>query len=486
MNFFYDNQVRRYLLQFMRIFSDLSIQTGPDENGTLTQSRVPILYGNPSWMVAQILKGQSQNTAMPSPMMAAWIAEMKLAPERRQDPAFESKINAIERNVVGANDVGAEGVYGQKVGNRYTIDRYMPVPYDLTMQIDIWTTTTTTKLQILEQILTIFNPSIQLQQNANKLDWTSIFEVELTQVTWSNNGVPSGPDQPREVASLQFKVPIWINPPAKVKRIKIIEEIVVNVNAVAEIPDHEIDSIFDGDYLGEPLTQLIVTPGMYRIAVGIDGLAKNEVMLLTKYGNVDPNLSWKSLFEEYGDMELVDTVLRLKLDSNIEEFDNDVLGTLVVDGTLPKNIARFEVDIDTLPRTIDSGPVNDIINPVQVFPGRGLPAAAAGQRYLLVSDLTNGEEPAIPVNTGLNPWGTITAYENDIIEYTGSAWVVSFNSRTAHKNQYVINLRSMNHYRFTGDDWVFTYLGEYFPGYFRFENVNASKATDGTSPSDFC
>jgi len=482
MNFFYDNQVRRYLLQFMRIFSDFSIQTGPDENGTLVQSRVPVLYGNPSWMVAQILKGQSQNTAMPSPMMAAWIVDMKMAPERRQDPAFESKINAIERNIE------AGGEYGQKIGNRYTIDRYMPVPYDMTMQIDIWTTTTTTKLQILEQILTIFNPSIQLQQNSNKLDWTSIFEVELTQVTFSNNGVPSGPDQPREVASLQFKVPVWINPPAKVKRIKIIEEIVLNVNAVQEIPEGDLEGLLDpGAVLGDPMTQLIVTPGMYRIAVGIDGLAKNEVMLLTKYGLVDPTLSWKSLFEAYGDMELNETILRLKLDSNIEVFDNDVLGTLVIDPALPQNVARFDVDVDTLPGTIDSGPVNDIINPVQVFPGRGLPAAAAGQRYLLVSDLTNGEEPAIPVNTGLNPWGTITAYENDIIEYTGSAWVVSFNSRTENKNQYVINLRSMNHYKFTGNDWVFTYLGEYFPGYFRFENLHAKNGSGtGTSPSDLC
>jgi hypothetical protein len=482
MDFFYDNQVRRYLLQFMRIFSDFSIQSGPDENGTLTQTRVPILYGNPSWMVAQILKGQSQNTAMPSPMMAAWIVEIKTAPDRRQDPANESKVNAIERNSLGQ---GGGGGYGQKVGNRYTIDRYMPVPYDLTMQVDIWTTTTTTKLQLLEQILTIFNPSIQLQQNSNKLDWTSIFEVELTQVTWSNNGVPSGPDQPREVASLQFKVPIWINPPAKVKRIKIIEEIVVNVNAVKEIPDHEVDSIFNsGDYLGDRMTQLIVTPGMYRIGVGTNGLQKNEVILLTKYGVADPTLSWKSLFEAYGDMELNETILRLKLDPDIENFDNDVLGNLIIDPLLPSNIARFEVDIDTLPSTIK--PVIDIINPGQVFPGRGLPAAIAGQRYLLVSDLTNGEEPAIPINTGLNPWGTITAYENDIIEYTGTNWVVSFSSRVENRNQYVINLRSMNHYKFTGDDWVFTYLGEYFPGYFRFENIHANDSGTGTSPSDLC
>ena len=63
------------------------------------------------------------------------------------------------------------------LGNLYSTDRYMPVPYNLTMQVDIWSGNTDQKLQLLEQILILFNPSIQLQQNTNPLDWTSVFEV---------------------------------------------------------------------------------------------------------------------------------------------------------------------------------------------------------------------------------------------------------------------------------------------------------------------
>ena len=70
---------------------------------------------------------------------------------------------------------------------------------------------------------------VQLQQNQNKFDWTSIFELELTNVNWSNRGIPQGGDMERDVASLEFKVPVWISPPAKVRRIKIIEQIEVQV-----------------------------------------------------------------------------------------------------------------------------------------------------------------------------------------------------------------------------------------------------------------
>ena len=52
------------------------------------------------------------------------------------------------------------------------------------MNIDIWSGNTDQKLQLLEQVLILFNPSIQLQQNQNPLDWTSLYEVELTDIQW--------------------------------------------------------------------------------------------------------------------------------------------------------------------------------------------------------------------------------------------------------------------------------------------------------------
>lgn len=467
-DFNYDGAIRRYLVQFIRIFSDIKVETGPDDTGTLVQKRVPIIYGDPSWLVAQILKGQTENSMMPSPMMSAWINSLELAPERRQAPDHESKITAAERDWDGS-------AYGSEIGNRYTVERYMPVPYTLNMQLDIWTTSTTTKLQILEQILMFFNPALQLQSTSNYFDWTSLFEVEMTSITWSNRGIPNGSEAERDVASIQFKLGIWINPPAKVKRIKIIEEIVANLHVTNGLSNKDIDKFIEKPFecIGNPDAQIIVTPGNFKIKIGVDGYASNEVVLLNMYGVEDPSLSWKDLFSTYGNLKDFETILRLKLAEDIEQSDLDILGALTFDENR-SNVIFFEIDTDTLPTTTLRA-VNKIINPREVYPGSGIPAATSGQRYLLVSNTSNGEEPAMGAG-GI--WGT-AAYPNDIIEYDGTDWVISFDSQSVSDTQYLINLNSINHYRWTGAEWEFTYLGEYSPGYWKLQNLADTDPSDG-------
>ena len=75
-------------------------------------------------------------------------------------------------------------------------------------------------------------------------------------------------------------------------------------------------------------------------------------------------------------------------------------------------------------------------------------------------------EPVISVEAD-GPWGTVEAYENDIIEYNGAEWIVSFNSSEVTVSQYVVNLSDSQHYRFDGEQWVYTYLAEYNPGYWK-------------------
>ena len=41
----------------------------------------------------------------------------------------------------------------------------MPVPYLLNMQVDVWTSNTDQKLQLMEQILVLFNPALEIQHN---------------------------------------------------------------------------------------------------------------------------------------------------------------------------------------------------------------------------------------------------------------------------------------------------------------------------------
>lgn len=484
MDFFFDNQVRRYLVQFMRIFSDIKIRIGPDANGLYTIQKVPIMYGDPSSMVAQLIKGASENTAMPSPMFSAYIENIRMAPDRRKDTQFVGKISTIER----AYDPETKQ-YGPGPGVRQDVERYMPVPYDITFKLDVWTTNTTTKLQIMEQILTIFNPSIQLQQNSNILDWTSIFEVWLEDFTWTNRSIPQGGDDQRDVMSFKFKVQIWINPPAKLKRSSLIAEIVTNVFNANEMTSDEtsIAASIDGNYdpfrncmSGIPL-QIVTTEGNYKISVSRSG-NQDIITLLNNYVQTDVAPDWESLIQKYGQITPNITKIRLKLDPDLDSSEHDIIGGIEQDPA-NKDILIFTPDVDTLPGATLM-PILDIIDPTEVYPGYGLPAVQAGQRYLLTSRSSNGEEPAIPDDVPTSPWGsTLVAYPNDIIEYNGITWVVAFDSRNSTGKNYIINNSNASHYTYNGLEWTYTYYGIYAPGYWRIDGIIS--APDGTTINQY-
>ncbi len=464
MDFFYDEQIRRYILQFIRIFADTKIELPADENGTKVQKRVPIVYGDMSRMVAQVLAGNSQNTAVQAPMMSAYISAMDMAADRRQDTMYVRNMRAVER----AWDPQT-GTYSSDAGNKYSIQSYMPVPYNLTMKLDIWTTNTTDKLQILEQLLVIFNPSVQLQTNDNVLDWSTIFEVELTDVNFSSRGIPQGTGSENDFATLTFKVPVWINPPAKVTRQRIVEQIVVSLYDL-DISKEDIAGKYDiFRTCFNELDQVIVTPGNYKVNVTEVNATTSRVELLDSYGRPDPTLDWTALFTSYGTLDATTTTLRLKTANDIEDSSGDILGSLEA-STTESNIAIFTVDEDSLPPTLPGGPVLDIIDPASIYPGNGLPAPAAGQRYLLIpSQYSNGEEPIIAqdILPGSTVWGNVVAYENDIIEYNGVEWIVVFDSRESAYPVYVKNIANGQHYKFNGNTWLYTFLGEYNPGYWR-------------------
>lgn len=466
----------------MRIFSDIKIRNGPDANGLYTIQRVPMMYGDPSWMVAQLIKGASENTMLPNPMFSVYIDSIKMAPNRRQDTQYVGKVSTIERQFDAQTQT-----YSADPGVRQDVERYMPVPYDLYLKLDVWTPNITTKLQLFEQIGMIFNPSLQLQQNSNLLDWTSIFEVWLEDYTFTNRSIPQGGEEERDVMSFKFKVPIWINPPAKLKRSGLIAEIVTNVFYTPDVGD--VKGRVEGEYdpfrtcIGGIPVQIVTTEGNYKISVART-ITGDEITLLNSNGQVDPDISWQSLIQKYGQITENITKIRLKLDPNLDVTDSDIIGGIEQD-PLRQNILLFTPDVDTLPPNTIS-PIAAIIDPTEVWPGSGLPAAVPGQRYLLTSHDSAGEEPAIPPGVNTSPWGSnIVAYPNDIIEFNGTGWSVVFDSRNSTGKNYVVNNENASQYMFDAATqfWTYTYYGVYSPGYWRIDNI--IQAPDGTTISNY-
>ena len=60
--------------------------------------------------------------------------------------------------------------YENRQGNAFSIERLMPVPYTLELKLDIWTSNTKQKLQLLEQLMVLFNPALEIQSTDNYIE----------------------------------------------------------------------------------------------------------------------------------------------------------------------------------------------------------------------------------------------------------------------------------------------------------------------------
>ena len=143
--FFYDEQIRRFLLQFTRIFSNFQVEYGRNEEGTAhTLVRVPIRYGDSSRQVQNIIQNNSANFMTSVPMMSFYISGFDYDRPRMQEPYFVSKTSVRQRTY----DENTQ-TYETTQGNAFTIERLMPVPYKLTLKLDVWTSNTNQKFQLL-------------------------------------------------------------------------------------------------------------------------------------------------------------------------------------------------------------------------------------------------------------------------------------------------------------------------------------------------
>jgi hypothetical protein len=282
--------------------------------------------------------------------------------------------------------------------------------------------------------------------------------VELESVTWSSRTIPVGTEDPIDIMTMRFTVPIWISSPAKVKKLGVVEKIIMSTFD----PMGDANESIVGSDLLLGTRQMFTPYGLQTLLVG------NKLQVLSQSTTVDePNSSvvmpdsppsnefWHAVVGMYG--VLRPGISQIRLDSPWDD-DTEVIGTVSYDPT-DDRFLLFDVDVDTIPQnTLD--PINSVINPLLSGPGIGLPAASVGQRYLILEDIgdVNNPQPA-------QAWGNLVALANDIVEFTVSGWQVSFESNSAiHTNvQFVTNITTGLQYRWTGAEWVKSYQGLY-PG----------------------
>ena len=216
-------------------------------------------------MILPHLKKNSENTIPSAPFIACYIKDLQFDRARMQDPTFVSKLQIRER---AFNENNQE--YLNVQGSNYTVERIMPTPYTLTFNADLWTSNTEQKLQIWEQIVVLFNPSFEIQTTDNYIDWTSLSYVELSSQVWSSRAIPQGVSEDIDIQTLTFTTPVWITPPAKIKKLGVVTKIISNIFAVANgtlQPNYNIEGAAEQFNDRSPDTTVVVTPGNFELLV---------------------------------------------------------------------------------------------------------------------------------------------------------------------------------------------------------------------------
>jgi len=449
--FFYDNQIRRFLLQFAKIFSNWYVTKGKDPNGNDILIRVPVMYGDQSRQVSTIIANNSASNLPAAPIITYWISGLEYNQSWMQDPTFVEKVQVRQR-AYNTDTQSYETVQGQA----FTVERLMPVPYTLRMQVDFWTTNYNQKLQLIEQLGTLFNPSLEIQSTDNFIDWTSLSVVYQDGLTFSSRSIPVGTGNPIDVLSWKFYMPIWLSTSSKLKKMGVIHKIIASIYKGSALQDIQDEDLLLG-------TRQKITPYGYKVLLignKLQLLPANEAFYppntdLNDPSPPDTNLYWTSLLNVYGKVK--PGISQIWLQNPYME--DDIVGTIVPD-PIDDRLLIYDIDPDTLPQnTLD--PVDAVINPQLQGPNAGLPGPVNGRRYLIVEDI--GFEGGSTI-----AWGDLVAEANDIIPYNSStnSWVVSFDASESTTVEYVTNLTTNIQYRYVDQEgqWMKSYEGWYDQG----------------------
>jgi len=457
-NFFYSGQIRRFLQQFIRILSNFQVQMGDDDEGNRVLQRVPVFYGDSSRQASQILRGNSENALNSLPSMAVYISAMKYDVNRIQEPNFVSKMNIRTRAVDPET-----GEYTNQQGDAYTVERLMPVPYTLTLKADIWTANTEQKLMLIEQLGTIFSPALEIQSTDNYVDWTSLSYIKLTDISWTSRTVPAGAEENIDVASLTFELPIWLSPPAKVKKLGVIQKITASIfDSEGALIDDLFGNVKDAAASSQIFTFMnygVIYQGNALKLVKLNDIVDSDLEFIAPEKSFHP---WFGVIDQYGRLNNGISQIRL-----MQSNGSEIIGTVAYHPT-DETLLLYSPFSDTFPINTLS-PITAIINPQNIKVDSDLLNPARGTRFLILHDIGNEDDSEGAPIWNRDGYPRLIARANDIIEFNGDFWSLVFDSTDHQSTEYLTNLKTNIQYKWTDGSWSKSIEGKYGPAEWRLQ-----------------
>lgn len=202
--YWYDHQFVKFLVQFMAIFEGMQVRSGKNSLGSASDKiYIPIRRGNADRVVNSLIAQGTTNLPLRLPIFAAEIVQIEKAPDRLKGREH------VQRDTI----LPVGGAFPDDIKVVY---KKTPTPYIVHFELSLMTSNDDHKFQVLEQILTLFDPDIQIQISDNVHEWNKISSIILDGLNLET-AYPYNQDQKIIITSFNFSSVVYLQTPIDFK-----------------------------------------------------------------------------------------------------------------------------------------------------------------------------------------------------------------------------------------------------------------------------
>lgn len=234
-NYHYDSQLRSYIVQFAAIFAGIQVEVGKRNDTEPHLIHVPIKNASMDRVVGHIKTENTQNKLVRLPIMSFQLVNVDQAPDLRKGVGATRRSTYMPTGGLFPDDITV-------------VEQRQPVPYRAVFELAIWASNQDQHYQIMEQILTLFDPILQIQVSDDIFDWTKLTSVEMLDIRFDEN-MPQSTERRLIQTRVGFSVPIYLSVPANVHK-RYVKDILLRIGVVGTDVATSFDAIADLDLQG--------------------------------------------------------------------------------------------------------------------------------------------------------------------------------------------------------------------------------------------
>lgn len=239
--YYYGEQIKKCITEFAQVFSEMYVTIGKNDlNSSSNYIRLPIIYGTQDRVVASIKARNTQNVPLRVPLFCITFESIRLNLDRMKGTNTQASRTVLP--------LGGDIKKDLKV-----VTRLSPLPYVFELKISSICSNSDQMMQVMEQILLLFDPTLQFQTSTTVFDWSKVIDAELTDINIEDQRGQES-DGRLNIVNYTFSINAYLSPPADIKS-NVIQNIMLRVEAVRNTENLN-QYIKDSDRTTEPFQRV--------------------------------------------------------------------------------------------------------------------------------------------------------------------------------------------------------------------------------------